>query len=103
MQDPPLDSEQQLEPPYDALMSSLDRRGYPQSARRVVTRLFLAEVDTSGPLSQRGLAHKTGLDVATVRAQLGTLEADGYVTHRRNSNDPREKLYRLVSLDESTV
>ena len=102
MQDPPLDSEE-LEPNYDALMASLDRREYPQSARRIATRLFLAEVDASGPLSQCGLARKTGLNVATVRAQLGALEDDGYVAHHWNSEDPREKHYRLVSLDESTV
>jgi transcription initiation factor IIE alpha subunit len=98
MQDPPLDSEE-LEPNYDALMASLDRREYPQSARRIATRLGIDLGDASGPLSQCGLAHKTGLNVATVRDQLVSLEDDGYVAHHRNPNDPREKLYRLVSLD----
>jgi DNA-binding MarR family transcriptional regulator len=98
MHDSQLDSEQ-LEPPHDALMSSLNRRGYPQSARTIVTRLFIAEFDASGPMSQCSIADKTGLNVATVRDQLGSLEDDGYVTYHRNSKDLREKLYRLVSLD----
>jgi predicted transcriptional regulator len=98
MHDSQLDSEQ-LEPPYDTLMSSLDRRGYPQSARMIVTRLFIAEFDASGPMSQRSIADKTGLNVATVRDQLGSLENDSYVTHHQSCNDLREKLYRLASLD----
>ena len=87
------------EPPYDTLMAELDQRGYSTSARLICTRLCLAEFDSTGPLSQRSIADRTGLNVATVREQLGALEDDGYVAHHRNSDDPREKLYRLVSLD----
>ena len=85
--------------PLDALTTSLDQHGYPQSAQSICTWLFLGEFDTTAPFSQSTLAEKTNRDVRTVRTQLAALEADGYVVHHTNPHDPREKLYRLRSLD----
>ena len=95
----PTISTARIEGPLDALTAELDRRGYPQSAQRICTRLFLAEFGTSGPLSQSTIAEKTNLNVATVRDQLGALTADGYVDRHSNPQDPRENLYCLRSLD----
>lgn len=88
-----------IEAPLDALTTDLDRHGYPQSAQRICTRLFLAEFGTSGPLSQSAIAEKTNLNTRTVREQLNSLEEGGYVVHHSDPQDPRSNLYRLTSLD----
>ena len=71
----------------------------PPSALVLYLYLLARDRANDQPPSQRSIADRTGLNVATVRDQLGSLEDDGYVTHNRNSKDLREKLYRLASLD----
>ncbi len=89
--------------PLDALTDRLARCGYPQSAQRIVTRLYIAEFVPRAPLTQSAIAEKTNLNVATVREQLDRLVDDGYVDRYPNLDDPRERLYRLRSLDVRDV
>ena len=86
-------------PRLDRLTTTLDSQGYHQSSQRIAIRLLVAAFDGTAPLTQSAIAEKTNLDVRTVREQLGALVEDGYVDRYPNSDDPRERLYRLRSLD----
>ena len=91
-----------LGPRIDRLAATLDSQGYHQSEQRIANRLLVATFDDTAPLTQSTIAEKTTLDVATVRSALARLGDGGYVTHRPNPKEPREKLYRLAPADTAS-
>jgi predicted ArsR family transcriptional regulator len=66
-------------------------------------RAILVALKRGGPQRAHDLATGLGLTVAAVRQQVGRLEADGLVTHRRDGHGPGRPthLYELTSLADA--